>query len=129
LHGNNLAEKCAEVNFNLTTKAQRHEEKVRAHIRISQLQKRLTWSVALVLIGDMKKFWIGIGVGLLIGIAIHFLTPPTYRIYTGEVKMDGNSMTVFLKFDNSTGQCWKSKGFDNQWHEMTPETIMQGVTQ
>jgi hypothetical protein len=27
-HGNNLAEKCAEVNFNLTTKAQRHEEKI-----------------------------------------------------------------------------------------------------
>jgi hypothetical protein len=26
-HGNNLAEKCAEANFNLTTKTQRHEEK------------------------------------------------------------------------------------------------------
>jgi len=28
-HGNNLAEKCAEVNFNLTTKTQRHEENER----------------------------------------------------------------------------------------------------
>jgi hypothetical protein len=27
LHGNNLAEKGAKVNFNLTTKTQRHEEK------------------------------------------------------------------------------------------------------
>ncbi|HEY1717688.1 MAG TPA: hypothetical protein VGH42_05255 [Verrucomicrobiae bacterium] len=27
-HANNLAEKCAEVNFNLTTKTQRHEEKI-----------------------------------------------------------------------------------------------------
>ncbi len=27
-HGNNLAEKGAEANFNLTTKTQRHEEKI-----------------------------------------------------------------------------------------------------
>jgi hypothetical protein len=27
-HGDNLAEKYAEVNFNLTTKTQRHEEKL-----------------------------------------------------------------------------------------------------
>ena len=86
------------------------------------LQIALLAAVAGGKTSEMKPF---LGVGLacvLAGFVGGFLYRsafPRYRIYSHDYALDGNHMPIFLKFDSRTGQAWKSRGLDQQWHKMT----------